>query len=92
MVIISKRAVEEEIRKLPSKECFIHLELSDWELQKQVLQKNTNKKILSSVVNKMEEFDTTKSKFNSTKFPTFLFSSPLISPKIDPRSNIFKMI
>ena len=89
LIIISKRAVEEEIRRMPSKECFIHLELSDWELQKQVLQKIQHKRILSSVVDKIEELDISKSKNYLTKFPpTFLFSNPVTSPKIDLKSHI----
>ena len=85
MLIISKRAAEEEIRKLPSKECFVHLELSDWELQKQVLEKVRNKKITTSA-NKNEELEM-KPKHNVAKVPTFLFSNMTVYPKIEPKSS-----
>ena len=71
LLVVSKRSLDEEIKEMPEKECFGYLGISDWELQKSVLEKTRDgrisipKDIQEEIPEGVSAASTTKSKTNT---------------------------
>ena len=78
LYIISKRSVDSEIRAIPEEQCFPYLDLSEWILQKNILESLKDK---SELQNLGENSSSYKKKL------TFLFKgNQIVSPKVEPKS------
>jgi len=100
LMIVSKLSVDEEIQEMPSRSCFSYLGISDWELQKIVLEKAKEGKVNVSK-DSTEETEAPSSVTHNTKAKQtrgFLFagSQSLVLSKYDSSSkngaSIFNLI
>jgi len=87
LMIVSKLSVDDEIQEMPSRSCFSYLGISDWELQKSVLEKVKEGKV-NFTKDSTEETEAPGSATHNTKAKQtrgFLFagSQSLVLSKYD---------
>jgi len=88
LMIASKSSLDEEIRAMPNKNCFFYLGISDWELQKNILERIKEGK-LSPITQEENEPSGSMSVKGKTNVGFLFPGSSSIILKAESKSNIY---